>query len=63
MKPGIWIALLGVLGLVIGAVVYFVYGHKTIGLGGLGLGIVLVVVGGVMSMQKQKATSPVSGQM
>ncbi len=63
MKPGIWIALLGILGVVIGAAMYFVDWHRTIGLGGVGLGIVILVVGGVLSMQKQKATSPVSGQM
>ncbi len=63
MKPGIWLAVLGVLGVAIGAAMYLVDWHRTIGLGGVGLGIVLVVVGGVMSMQKQKATSPVSGQM
>ena len=45
MKPGIWIALLGILGVVAGVAIYFVDWHRTIGLGGAGLGIVLVVVG------------------
>ena len=57
MKPGIWIALLGILGVVIGAAMYFVDWHRTIGLGGVGLGIVLLVVGGVLSMQKPKTAS------
>jgi hypothetical protein len=64
MKPGIWIALLGILGVVIGAAMYFVDWHRTIGLGGVGLGVVLVVVGWVLAMRKQKAASaPVSGHM
>ena len=64
MKPGIWLALLGVLGVVIGAAMYLVDWHRTIGLGGVGLGILLVVVGGVLAMQKPKAASaPVSSPM
>jgi len=57
MKLGIWIALLGILGVAIGGAMYFMDWHRTIGLGGVGLGIVLVVVGGVLSMQKPKAAS------
>lgn len=57
MKPGIWVALLGILGVVIGGAMYLIDWHRTIGLSGVGLGIVLVVVGGVLTMQKQKAAS------
>jgi hypothetical protein len=57
MKLGIWIALLGILGVVVGGVMYFMDFHRTIGLGGVGLGIVLLAVGGFLSMQKQKAAS------
>jgi hypothetical protein len=57
MKPGILLAILGILGVVAGVAMYFMDWHRTIGLGGVGLGIVLLVVGGVLSMQKQKAAS------
>jgi membrane protein DedA with SNARE-associated domain len=57
MKPGIWIALLGILGVVAGAAMYLSDFHRTIGLGGVGLGVVLLVVGGYLSMQKQKAAA------
>lgn len=57
MKPSIWIALLGILGVVVGSAMYFVDWHRTIGLGGVGVGIVLLVVGGVLAMQKPKTAS------
>jgi hypothetical protein len=57
MKPGIILAILGIIGVVAGVAMYFVDWHRTIGLGGVGLGIVLLVVGGVLSMQKQKTAS------
>jgi hypothetical protein len=57
MKPGIILAILGIIGVVAGVAMYFVDWHRTIGLGGVGLGIVLLVVGGVLSMQKQKTGS------
>lgn len=57
MKPGIWIALLGIIGVVAGVAMYFSDWHRTIGLGGVGLGVVLLVVGGFLSMQKQKPTA------
>jgi hypothetical protein len=57
MKPGILLALLGILAVVAGIAIYLVGGHRTIGLGGIGLGIVLLVVGGVLLMQKPKAAS------
>jgi hypothetical protein len=57
MKPGIVLVVLGILGVVAGVAMYFVDWHRTIGLGGVGLGIVLLVVGGVLSMQKPKTAS------
>jgi hypothetical protein len=59
MKPGMVLVVLGVLGVVAGVAMYFVDWHRTIGLGGVGLGIALLVVGGFLSMQKPKvATEP-----
>jgi len=64
MKPGIVLVVLGIIGVVAGVAMYFVDWHRTIGLGGVGLGVVLLVVGGVLAMQKPKAASaPVTGQM
>jgi hypothetical protein len=57
MKLGILLVLLGVLGVVAGVAMYFMDWHRTIGLGGVGLGVVLLVVGGVLFMQKPKAAS------
>ncbi|HEV2225894.1 MAG TPA: hypothetical protein VGR56_03710 [Nitrososphaerales archaeon] len=57
MKPGILLAVLGIIGVVAGVAMYFMDWHRTIGLGGLGLGIVLLVVGGVLTMQKSKTAS------
>ena len=57
MKPGIVLAALGIIGVVAGIAMYFMDWHRTIGLGGLGLGIVLLVVGGVLTMQKPKTAS------
>ncbi|MDA4126456.1 MAG: hypothetical protein OK452_04535 [Thaumarchaeota archaeon] len=54
MKLGILLVLLGVLGVVAGVAMYFVDWHRTIGLGGVGLGVVLLVVGGFLYMQKPK---------
>ncbi|HEY6282512.1 MAG TPA: hypothetical protein VIW22_01145 [Nitrososphaerales archaeon] len=57
MKPGIVLLVLGILGVVAGVAMYFMDFHRTIGLGGIGLGIVLLVIGGVLSMQKPKTVS------
>ncbi|MDA4119821.1 MAG: hypothetical protein OK436_04470 [Thaumarchaeota archaeon] len=57
MKPGMLLVVLGVIGVVAGVAMYFVDWHRTIGLGGVGLGVVLLVIGGVLSMQKPKTAS------
>ncbi|MDA4123989.1 MAG: hypothetical protein OK438_00870 [Thaumarchaeota archaeon] len=54
MKSGMWVILLGVLGVIIGGAMYAIDWHRTIGTGGIGVGIVLLVVGGYMFMQKAK---------
>ncbi len=42
---GMWIGILGVLVIAVGGIMYAVDYHRTIGLGILGLGIILVIVG------------------
>jgi hypothetical protein len=54
MKAGIWVAALGVLGVIVGGGMYAADWHRTIGLGGLGIGIILLIAGVALSMQKQK---------
>ena len=58
MNTGYAVAVLGVLGVLLGAVMYAAQWHKTIGLGGVGLGVLLIVVGVWMARGTQpKATS------
>jgi multisubunit Na+/H+ antiporter MnhG subunit len=45
MNTGYTVAVLGVLGVILGAGMYAAQWHKTIGLGGIGLGILLILVG------------------
>jgi hypothetical protein len=45
MNTGYWVAGLGVLGLAVGVAMYAADWHKTIGEGGIGLGIVLILAG------------------
>ena len=45
MKTGYIVAVLGVLGLILGAGMYAAKYHKTIGLGGIVIGIVLILIG------------------
>jgi len=45
MNTGYAVAVLGVLGVVVGAGMYVAQWHKTIGLGGVALGVVLILVG------------------
>jgi len=45
MNTGYIVAVIGVLGLILGAALYAAQWHKTIGLGGVGLGILLIIVG------------------
>ena len=58
MNTGYAVAVLGVLGVVLGALMYAAQWHKTIGRGGVGLGILLIVVGVWMARGMQpKAAS------
>jgi len=58
MNTGYAVAVLGVLGVILGAGMYAAQWHKTIGLGGLGIGILLILVGVWMARSmKPKAMS------
>lgn len=52
---GLWIAILGILGIIIGGVVY-AEKHHTIGLSGIVLGVILIIIGVVVMMMKPTAT-------
>ena len=54
MNNGYLVAGLGVLGLIVGAGMYFADWHRTIGLGGVGLGVVLILVGVWLSREAMK---------
>ena len=54
MKTSLVLFILGVLALVAGLSMYVISWHRTIGLAGTGLGIVLLVVGGVMVARERK---------
>ena len=58
MKLGIMLVILGILGIIIGGALYAADYHRTIGLGGIGLGVLLLIVGGAMTMMKGKAAAP-----
>ena len=58
MNTGYIIAVLGVLGVILGAGMYAVQWHKTVGLGGVGLGILLIVVGVWMARSVQPKAMP-----
>jgi len=62
MNTGYIVAVLGVLGVILGAVMYAAQWHKTIGLGGLGLGILLIVVGVWMARSVQTKAMPQAAQ-
>jgi hypothetical protein len=62
MNTGYLVAALGVLGLVVGAAMYAMAWHKTIGLGGVGLGLVLVIVGIWYSRSSKPAAAPSAAQ-
>jgi len=58
MKLGLWVILLGILGVIIGGAMYGVDWHRTIGLSGVAVGIILLVLGGVMYMREGKPAPP-----
>ncbi len=45
MNLGYVVAILGVLGIIVGAGMYLAPWHRTIGLGGIVLGVILLIVG------------------
>jgi hypothetical protein len=45
MNVGYIVAVLGILGAILGAGMYAASWHKTVGLGGVGVGVVLILVG------------------
>ena len=59
LNSGYAVAILGVLGIIVGAAFYAMDWHRTIGEGGIGLGAVLLLVGIWLSRQPPaKASQP-----
>ena len=52
MNTGYIVLALGVIGAAVGGVLYAVDYHRTIGLGGIALGVLLILAGILMSRQK-----------
>ncbi|MGD1054790.1 MAG: hypothetical protein ABR867_01750 [Nitrososphaerales archaeon] len=55
MGLGMWIMILGILGIIIGGAMEAWTSHHTIGWGGIGLGIVLLIVGAAWWMMGGKS--------
>lgn len=55
MGYGIWVVMLGILGIIIGGAMYDDNYHKTIGTGGIILGVILIIVGAWWYMTKDKS--------
>ncbi len=55
MRYGIWVVILGILGVIIGGAMYLYPYHKTVGTGGAILGLILIVVGAWWYMTKDKS--------
>jgi len=62
MNTGYAIAALGVLGAILGAGMYAASWHRTIGLGGVGLGILLILVGVWMTQSTKPKAMPQAAQ-
>jgi uncharacterized membrane protein YkgB len=60
MNIGYAVAGLGILGIIVGMGFYAAGWHKTIGLGGVALGIVLLVIGVWFAMTQKKPAPPAS---
>jgi len=54
---GLWIAILGILGIIIGGAFYADNYHKTIGTGGIAVGIILIILGVALMMMKTPGAS------
>jgi uncharacterized membrane protein len=50
-----WVIILGILALIVGVAMEAANYHKTIGWGGVGLGIVLIILGAAWWMMKDKS--------
>ena len=66
MGLGMWIMILGILGIIIGGVMYVYPYHQTIGMYGAVLGVVLLILGAAWWMMKERnaptAAAPQSTQ-
>jgi protein-S-isoprenylcysteine O-methyltransferase Ste14 len=62
MNTGYAVVLLGVLGVILGAAMYAAQWHKTIGLGGIGLGILLILAGVWMARSAKPKAVPQAAQ-
>jgi len=62
MNTGYIVAVIGVLGLILGAGMYAAQWHKTVGLGGVGLGIVLLIAGVWMARSVKPKAIPQPAQ-
>ena len=55
MGYGVWIAILGILAIIIGGAMEAASYHKTIGWGGIILGIILIILGLAWWMTKERS--------
>jgi uncharacterized membrane protein YkgB len=62
MNMGYAAAALGVLGVIVGAGMYAAAWHRTIGLGGIGLGIILLVAGIWLARSPPAKAAPQAAQ-
>jgi Na+/phosphate symporter len=58
MKIGMPVTILGILAIIVGGAMYADNYHKTIGLGGIVLGVVLIIIGVILWMMKEKTPTP-----
>ncbi|MGP8126138.1 MAG: hypothetical protein ACLQEQ_09820 [Nitrososphaerales archaeon] len=52
--PGMWVMILGILGIIIGGAMYGDNYHKTIGTGGIVLGVILIILGAAWWMMTNR---------
>jgi len=62
MNTGYLLAVLGVIGLILGAGMYAASWHRTIGLGGLAVGVLLLIAGIWMARSKPMKAGPQPAQ-